>query len=125
MTGQVNPSTKRKPSEKVDHPQKKPKVMTRSIVGKTPTTSKLPPTGLGKGKGLMAGEGPVTKKPPVLICEDFQYALKQISSIIKDEDYKDLGNHATKAIGETGLLSMAQVYIHPISFIRLVVYSLF
>jgi len=37
-----NPSTKRKPSEKVDRPPKKPKVGSGSTVGETPTISKLP-----------------------------------------------------------------------------------
>ena len=48
----------------------------------------------------------------------------QISSIIKDEDYEDLGNHAAEAMGETSLFSLAQVYIHHFSFIHLVMYSL-
>lgn len=92
------------------------------MVGETSTTSKLPPKlGSGKGKGLMASEGPVTKKPVVLLCEDSQYTLKQISSIIKDEDYEDLGNHATEAMGQTGLFSLAKLYIRPFSFICLVV----
>ena len=81
--------------------------MTRSA-GKTPTTSKLPPKpGLGKGKGLIASKGLVTEKPPILLCEDSWYALKQLSSIIKDEDYEDQGYHATEAMGETSLFSLA------------------
>jgi len=65
MTGHANPFTKRKPFEKVDHPPKQPKVVTRSIVGETPTTSKLPPKpGPGKGKGLIKGLNLVTKKTP-------------------------------------------------------------
>lgn len=39
--------------------------------------------------------------------------------IIKDEDYEDLGNDATKAMEETGLFSLAQVCICPFRFIRL------
>ena len=42
VMGQANPSTKRKSSEKEDHPPKRPKVVTGSTVGETPTTSKLP-----------------------------------------------------------------------------------
>ena len=81
-----------------------------SVVGETLATNKLPPKlGLGKGKGLMKGVVPVTKKCPVLLREDSGYALKQLSSIIKDDNYKDFGNHATKAIGETGLFNLAQV----------------
>ena len=119
VTGMAHPSMKRKPTERVDRQPKKPKV-TGSVVGETLTTSKLPSKpGPGKGKGLMVGEGPITKKPPVLLCEDSQYTLKQISLIIKAEDYEDLGNHAPKAMGEKGLFSLAQVYIYPFSFIRL------
>ena len=49
------------------------------------------------------------KKPPVLLREDPKYALGKISSIIGSEDYEDLGNHSTEAMGETGLFSIAQV----------------
>lgn len=61
----------------------------------------------------MTSQGPDTKKFPILLREDPQYALKQLSSIIKGDDYKDLGNHATEAMGETGFFSLAQVYIRP------------
>ena len=86
----------------MDRPPKKPKVVMGPIVGETPDTSKLPPKlGLGRGKGLMTGADPVVEKCPVLLFEDSGYALKQLSSIIKDnDDYEDLGNHATKAMGE-------------------------
>ena len=115
--GQANPSTKRKSFEKVDHPPKRPKVMTGPTIGETLEANKLPPKP-GKGKGLMTGEVLVTKKPPVLLHEDSQYALKRISSIIKDEVYEDLGNYAIEAIGETGLFSLTQVCICPLCFIR-------
>ena len=46
---------------------------------------------------------------PPLLREDSQYAIGQLSSIIKDDDYEDLGNHATEAMGEIGLFSLAQV----------------
>ena len=49
------------------------------------------------------------KKLPVLLCEDPKYALGKLSSIIGNEDYEDLGNHSIEAMGETGLLSIAQV----------------
>ena len=85
-------------------------MVTGSIVSETPTTSKLPPKpGLRKGKGLMTSHDPVTEKHLVLLREDLGYTLKQLSSIIKDDNYKDFGNHATKAIGETGLFNLAQV----------------
>ena len=64
------------------------------------------------------------KKPPVLLREDPKYALGKISSIIGSEDYEDLGNHSTEAMGETGLFSIAQVRIYrhssfhfPLSFL--------
>ena len=57
------------------------------------------------------------KKPPVLLREDPKYALGKISSIIESEDYVDLGNHSTEAMGETGLFSIAQVRVRCYSFI--------
>ena len=57
----------------------------------------------------MTGSVLVAEKPPVLLREDFKYALEQLSSIITTDDYEDLSNHATKAMGETGLFSIAQV----------------
>ena len=57
----------------------------------------------------MKGVDTVAEKCPVLLCEDLRYALKQFLSIIKDDDYEDLGNHATEAMGETGLFSLVQV----------------
>ena len=111
-TGPANSSTKRKLSDKIDRFPKKPKVAVGLIVRETPGTHKLPPPpGPGKGKGLMMDQGPVTGKHPVLLREDVHYAFKQLSSIIKDDDYEDLGNHATEAMGETSLFSLAQVVI--------------
>ena len=49
------------------------------------------------------------KKPPVLLHEDLKYALGKLSSIIGSEDYEDLGNHSTEAMGETSLFSITQV----------------
>ena len=37
--------------------------------------------------------------------------MGKISSIIGSEDYEDLGNHSTEAMGETGLFSIAQVRV--------------
>ena len=55
-------------------------------------------------------KGPsVIKKPLVLLHEDSKYASEQLSSIITFDDYKDLSNHATEAIGETKLFNIAQV----------------
>ena len=61
------------------------------------------------GKGLMVPPPGSQKKPPVLLHEDLKYALGKLSSIIGSEDYKDLGNHSTEAMGETGLFSITQV----------------
>ena len=63
------------------------------------------------GKGLMAPPPGSQKKPPVLLHEDPKYALEKLSSIIGSEDYEDLGNHSTEAMGETGLFSIAQVRV--------------
>ena len=51
------------------------------------------------------------EKPPVLLREDSKYALEQLSSIIITDDYKDLSNHATEAVREMGLFSIAQVTV--------------
>ena len=100
MTDQANLSIKRKPSEQVDRPPKKPKVVMGSTIGETSAISKLPlKHGSRKGKGLMKGADPITKKRLVLLHEDSGYVLNQLSSIIKDGNYEDLGNHAIKAMG--------------------------
>ena len=74
---------------------------------KAETKKTVTPLGQGRGKGLMTGPVPVTEKPPVLLCEDSKYALEQLSFIITADDYEDLSNHATKAMRETGLFSIA------------------
>ena len=71
----------------------------------------------GGGKGLMVPPPGSQKRPPVLLREDPKYALGKIFSIIGSEDYEDLGNHSTEAIGETGLFSIAQVRVRRYSFI--------
>ena len=72
---QINPSMKRRPSKKTDHPPKKPKVIAESAIGvKAETKKTLTLPGLRKGKGLMMGQVPVTEKPLVLLREDPRYA---------------------------------------------------
>ena len=70
---------------------------------------KITPAKHGVGKGLMIAPPGSQKKPLVLLCEDPKCALERLSSIITSEDYEDLGNYSTKAMGETGLFSIAQV----------------
>ena len=65
--------------------------------------------GPGKGKGLMMGSDHSAKKALVLLHEDSKYALEKLSSIITVDDYEDLSNHATKAMGEMGLFCIAQM----------------
>ena len=48
-----------------------------------------------------------------------------LSSIIKDDDYEYLGNHAIKAIKESGLFGLAQVRNHPPSLPFFDYYSYF
>ena len=111
-TGSSRPLAKR-PMPKVDRAPKKQKVSTEPVIGlmaegkKTVTPAK--PRG---GNGLMVPPPGSQKKPLVLLREDPMYALGKISSIIGSEDYEDLGNHSTEAIGETGLFSIAQVRVH-------------
>ena len=51
------------------------------------------------------------EKPPSLLCDDSKYALEKLKSIISAEDYEDLGNHSTEAMGETGLFAVGQVTV--------------
>ena len=61
----------------------------------------------GSGKGLMKASSTSQEKPPPLLHDDSKFALEKLSSIISFKDYKDLGNHSTEAMGETGLFSVA------------------
>ena len=107
-TGSSNPSTKRKPQEKIDHTQKKPKTTLETVVGlKAETKKTVTPIGIGWGKGLMKGPDTIPEKPPILLREDSKYVLKKLASIIFVDDYEDLSNHATEAIGKTGLFCIA------------------
>ena len=63
----------------------------------------------GSGKGLMKAPSTSQEKPPPLLRDDSKFALEKLSSIISSEDYEDLGNHSTEAMGETGLFAIAQV----------------
>ena len=109
-TGSSNLSAKRKLPSKGDRPPKKLKVPLEPVVGliaegaKAVTSAKH-----GAGKGLMKGPSTTKEKPPILLREDFKYALERLTSIITSEDYKDLSNHSTEPMGETGLFSIAQV----------------
>ena len=69
----------------------------------------------GASKGFMKAQSNIPEKSPVLLYEDFKQALEQISSIIFTEDYEDLGNHSTEAMGESGLFAVTQV-IRPVTF---------
>ena len=108
-TGSSRPSAKR-PLPKGDHAPKKQKVSTEPVIGLMAEANKTAtPAKLGGGKGLMVPPPGSQKKPFVLLREDPKYALGKLSSIIGSEDYEDLGNHSTEAMGETTLFSIAQV----------------
>ena len=104
-----NPSIKRKPPPEGDRQAKKPKVSSKPIVGLMAKGKTVTPVKHGVGKGLMKAPSTIPEKPPVLLREDSKHALKQISYIISAEDYDDLGNHSTEAMGESGLFAVAQV----------------
>ena len=105
-----NLSIKRKPPPKGNRSAKKPKVPLEPVVGLMAEGTKMvTPVKHGAGKGLMKASSTNQEKPPVLLREDSKYALEQISSIILTEDYEDLGNHSTEAMGELGLFAVAQV----------------
>ena len=116
-TGSSRPLAKRL-MPKVDRAPKKQKVSTEPVIGLMAEGKKtVTPAKPGAGKGLMVPPPGSQKKPPVLLREDPKYALGKISSIIGSEDYEDLGNHSTEAMGETGLFNIAQVRIrHHSSF---------
>ena len=108
-TGSSRPSAKR-PLPMGDHAPKKQKVSTEPVIGLMAEGNKTAtPAKHGGGKGLMVPPSGSQKKPLVLLREDPKYALGKLSSIIGSEDYEDLGNHSTEAMGETTLFSIAQV----------------
>ena len=110
-TGSSRPLAKR-PMPKVDRAPKKQKVSTEPVIGLMAEGKEMvTPAKPGGGKGLMVPPPGSQKKPPVLLREDPKYALGKISSIIGSEDYEDLGNHSTEAMGEMGLFSIAQVRV--------------
>ena len=111
-TGSSKPSTKRRLPSKGDRAPKRPKVSLEHVVGlMAEGTKTVTPSKHGASKGLMIPPPSNQKKPLVLLREDPKYALEKLSPIISSEDYKDLGNHSTEAMGETGLFSIAQVNI--------------
>ena len=111
----INPSIKRKFAPKGDRQAKKPKVSLEPIVGLMAEGKMATPVKHGATKGFMKAPSNILEKSPVLLYEDFKQALEQISSIIFTEDYEDLGNHSTEAMGESGLFAVAQV-IRPVTF---------
>ena len=107
-TGSSKPSAKRRLLPKGDRAPKKQKVSSKPVLGLMAEGAKtVTPAKHGGGKGLMIPPPGSQKKPPVLLREDPKYALEKLSSIIGSEDYKDLGNYSTEAMGETGLFSIA------------------
>ena len=106
----IAPLIKRKPLSKSDRPHKQPKVSLEPVVGLMAEGVKtVTPVKHGFGKGLMKAPSTNQEKPPPLLRDDSKFALEKLSSIISSEDYEDLGNHSTEAMGETGLFAAAQV----------------
>ena len=107
-TGSSKLSAKKRLLPKGDLAPKKQKVSSEPVLGlmakgtKTVTSTKP-----GGGKGLMIPPLGSQKKLPVLLQEDPKYALEKLSSIMGNENYEDLGNHSTEAMGETSLFSIA------------------
>ena len=111
-TGSSKSSAKKRPLPKGDRAPKKQKVSSEPVLslmaeGTKTVTSAKP----GGGKGLMIPPPSSQKKSPVLLQEDPKYALEKLSSIMGNENYEDLGNHSTEAMGETSLFSIAQVRV--------------
>ena len=102
------PSIKRKLPSKFDRPLKQQKVSLEPIVGLMAEGSKtVTPLKHGSSKGLMKAPSTSQEKPPPLLHDYSKFSLEKLSSIISFKDYKDLGNHSTEAMGETGLFSVA------------------
>ena len=102
-----NPYVKRKLVPKGDCQAKKPNVSLEPVVGLMAEGKTITPVKHEAGKGFMKASSTIPKKPPVLLREDSKHALEQISFIISAEDYADLGNHSTEAMGEFGLFAVA------------------
>ena len=103
-------STKRKPPSKSDRPHKQQKVSLELVIGLMAEGVKtVTPVKHGSDKGLMKAPSTSQEKPPPLLRDDSKFTLEKLSSIISSEDYEDLGNHSTEAMGETGLFAVAQV----------------
>ena len=107
VTVAINSSIKRKSTPKGDRQAKKPKVSLEPVVGLMAEGKTATPVKHGVGKGFMKALSNIPEKPPVLLHEDSKHALEQISSIISAEDYEDLGNHSTEAMGESSLFAVA------------------
>ena len=103
------PSIKRKQQPtKGDRPLKQQKVLLEPVVGLMAEGAKMvTPAKHESGKGFMKAPSTSQEKPPPLLHDDSKYALEKLSSIITSEDYEDLGNHSTEAMGETGLFAIA------------------
>ena len=71
----------------------------------------------------MTAQGPIPEKRPLLLREDPRRVARLFSSIIKDDDYEDLGNHATEAMRETNLFGLAQLHNCPPS-LPFLIYSI-
>ena len=102
-----NPSVKRKLVPKGDRQAKKSKVSLEPVVGLMAEGKTVTPVKHRAGKGFMKASSTIPEKPPVLLRENSKHALEQISSIISAEDYEDLGNHSTEAMGEFDLFAVA------------------
>ena len=103
-------SAKRKQPPKSDRPHKQQKVPLEPVVGLMAEGAKtVTPAKHGSGKGLMQAPSVSQEKPLPLLRDDSKFALEKLSTIISTEDYEDLGNHSTEAMGETGLFAVAQV----------------
>ena len=111
-TGSSKPFAKKRSLPKGDRAPKKQKVSSEPVLGlMAEGTKTMTPAKHGGSKGLMIPPLGSQKKPPVLLREDPKYILEKLSSIIGNEDYEDLGNHSTEAMGETGLFSIALVRV--------------
>ena len=103
----INLFIKRKSAPKSYRQAKKSKVSLEPVVGLMAEGKMVTLAKHEAGKGFMKAPSNILEKPPVLLCEDSKHTMEQISSIISAEDYEDLGNHSTEAMGKSGLFAVA------------------
>ena len=107
---------KRKNNAKEDRPSKKG---TGQPIGEQQLKASLPPPPLRHGaeKGLMTRKGPVTPGPIQRLITHKDYAMKMVTSIIKEADLDPYSEHSLEDLGASGLYDLLRVCPRHLHFI--------